>query len=153
MDKVLVIYQSFSGSTEKMAEAVAAGAREVRGVEVVLKRVSEAGSEDLGSASAVAFGAPNTFGGMSGALRDFFDRAWSAHEAVAGRPAVAFSSENADVTSARQEIEKFFTFYKLRKLSEGVTAVQSPGPKELEACKVLGRELAKAALHYTGQAR
>jgi multimeric flavodoxin WrbA len=147
MDRVLVIYQSFSGNTQKMAEAVAAGAREVRGVEVVLKRASEAGSEDLGSASAVAFGAPNTFGGMSGALRDFFDRAWGAHEAVAGRPAVAFSSENADVTAARQEIEKFFTFYKLKKLSEGVTAVQSPGPKELEACQALGRELAKAALH------
>ena len=48
MNKVLVIYQSFGGSTQKMAEAVAAGAREVRGVEVVLKRVSEAGSEDTG---------------------------------------------------------------------------------------------------------
>jgi hypothetical protein len=36
---------------------------------------------------------------------------------------------------------------KLRKLSKGVTAVKSPGPKELEACQALGRELAKAALH------
>lgn len=146
MNKVLVVYQSFSGNTQKMAEAVAAGAREVQGVEVVLKRAHEAGAEDLGLAAAVAFGAPNTFGGMSGALRDFFDRAWSAHEKVAERPAVAFTSENASVTAARQEIEKFFTFYKLKKLSEGVTAVQSPGPKDLEACQALGRELARAAL-------
>ncbi len=146
MNKVLVVYQSFSGNTQRMAEAIVAGAREVQGVEVVLKKAADAAAEDLGSATAVAFGAPNTFGGMSGALRDFFDRAWGAHEKVAGRLAVAFSSENAGMTAARQEIEKFFAFYKLKKLSDGVTAVQSPGPKELEACRAIGRELARAAL-------
>ena len=152
MSRVLVIYQSFSGSTQKMAEAVAAGAREVRDVEVGRKGLGGGiGGSEL--CLRVRLRSPKHVrrhvGRASRLLRSGLERA----RAVAGRPAVAFSSENAGVTPARQEIEKFFTFYKLRKLSEGVTAVQSPGPKELEACKALGRELAKAALHYTGQAR
>jgi flavorubredoxin len=145
MNKVLVVYQSFSGNTRKMAEAIAAGAGEVQGVEVVLQSAAQAGAEDLSTAAAVALGAPNTFGGMAGALREFFDRAWGAHEKVAGIPAAAFTSENAGVTAARQEIEKFIAFYKLKKLSDGVTAVQSPGLTELDACRSLGRDLARAA--------
>src|SRR3954466_10263683 len=41
MTKVLVLYYSMYGHIEKMAYAVADGAREVEGVDVVVKRVPE----------------------------------------------------------------------------------------------------------------
>ena len=41
MSKVLVLYYSAYGHIEKMAEAVAEGARAVAGTEVTIKRVPE----------------------------------------------------------------------------------------------------------------
>jgi len=47
MTKVLVLYYSFYGHIEAMAEAVAEGARQVPGAEVVVKRVPETLSADV----------------------------------------------------------------------------------------------------------
>lgn len=144
MSRVLVIFHTFSGNTEKMARAVAEGAKEIKGTDVVLKKAGDTDPQDLAAADAVAFGAPNTFGGAAGALKDFFDRAWTVHEQVAGKPAVAFSSENPGETGALKEIEKFFTFFGLNKISDGVVAANAPGTEELEKCKNIGQNLAKA---------
>ena len=47
MTKVLVLYYSSYGHIEPMAYAVAEGAREVEGVEAVVKRVPELVSEEV----------------------------------------------------------------------------------------------------------
>lgn len=142
--KILVAYHTFTGNTEKMAKAVAEGARSVTGIEVALKKVGQLDPEDFASADAVAFGAPNTFGGMAGALREFFDRAWKIHEKVAGKPAIAFTSENPGETKALQEIERFFAYYKLRKVAEGIVSGGEPREKEIDVCKKLGKSLAQS---------
>ena len=145
LTQVLVAYHSFTGNTKMMATAVAEGVGEVQGVKVIIKKISDVSLEDFASADAVAFGAPNTFRGMAGALREFFDRAWSVHEKVEGKPAAAFSSENAGETGALKEIEKFLGYFKLREISDGVVSALAPGAKEVEACKKLGKSLAEAA--------
>lgn len=145
MSKVLIIYHSFSGNTKKMADALADGARSVAGVDVVMKTASEAQPTELESADGVAFGAPNTFGGMAGALREFFDRAWSVHEKTGGKPAVAFTCEMPDQTGALEEIKKFFGMFGLESNSDGVAAPGEAGEKELEFCKNLGKSLGEAS--------
>lgn len=143
MGKVLVVYHSFSGNTEQMANAIAEGARGVGGT-VSVKRVSDVSLEEFAAADAVAFGAPNTFGGMAGALREFFDRAWGVRESAAGKPVAVFSSENEGQTKALEDIERFVGFYKMNAVSEGVVAVKAPDEREREACLELGRLLAQA---------
>ncbi len=71
--KILVTYHSLSGNTERMAEAVAAGARSVPGTEVLLKRVGQVVAEDLFSADAVVVGSPVYWSNMSGEVKTFFD--------------------------------------------------------------------------------
>ena len=95
--KVLVVYYSMYGHIHTMAEAVVAGAREVGGAEVLMKRVPETLSddilkqmeayetqkrlasvpvckvEDLAAADAVIFGTPTRFGNMCGQMRQFLD--------------------------------------------------------------------------------
>jgi NAD(P)H dehydrogenase (quinone) len=95
--KVLVVYYSLYGHVARMAEAVAEGAREVPGAEVVIRRVPETlpaeviakmGAaeaqkklsavpvctvDELGSADAVLFGTPTRFGNMCGQMRQFLD--------------------------------------------------------------------------------
>ena len=97
MCKVLIVYYSMYGHIFKMAEAVAAGVREVKGCEVVIKRVPEtlpgevlemmgaveaqkgmahipiATVDDLAGADAIIFGTPTRFGNMCGQMRQFLD--------------------------------------------------------------------------------
>jgi NAD(P)H dehydrogenase (quinone) len=92
--KILVLYYSTWGHVEAMAEAVAEGAREVAGAEVVIKRVPEVMTEEvlkkmgaktdqkapvahpdeLADYDAVIFGTPTRFGNMAGQMRNFLDR-------------------------------------------------------------------------------
>jgi len=94
MKKVLVLYYSMYGHIERMAEAVAAGAASVPGVEVTLKRVAETMPEDLARKAgakldqqaplatpqeladydAILFGTPTRFGNMAGQMRTFLDQ-------------------------------------------------------------------------------
>jgi NAD(P)H dehydrogenase (quinone) len=94
MKKVLVLYYSMYGHIERLAEAVAEGARSVPGVEVTLKRVAETMPEDiarnagakldqpaalaspqeLADYDAILFGTPTRFGNMAGQMRTFLDQ-------------------------------------------------------------------------------
>lgn len=71
--RVLVTYHSLSGNTERMAEAVAEGAKSVSGTEVLLKRVGQVTADELFSADAVVVGSPVYWSNMSGEVKTFFD--------------------------------------------------------------------------------
>lgn len=146
MSKVLIVYHSFSGQTKKMAEAVAEGAEGVEGTKVRIGEASDTSPRDFAEADALAFGAPNTFGGMAGALKDFFDRGWTEHEKTAGKPAAAFTCEKPDETGALTQIETFFSFFGLNKIAEGVAAPGEAGEKELARCRELGKSLGEASV-------
>jgi NAD(P)H dehydrogenase (quinone) len=71
--KVLVTYHSLSGHTERMAEAVASGAKDLSGTDVIVKRVEMVTSEDLFSSDAIVVGSPVYWSNMSGEVKSFFD--------------------------------------------------------------------------------
>ena len=97
MAKILVLYHSFYGHIEAMANAVAEGAREVPGCTVDIKRVPEtmpadlfaksggkanqpapvAKPEDLANYDAILFGTGTRFGNMTGQMRTFLDQTGS----------------------------------------------------------------------------
>ena len=70
---VLVTYHSLSGNTEKMARAVAEGAKAVPGTRVALKPVAQVTGEDLFSSDALIVGSPVYWSNMSGEVKTFFD--------------------------------------------------------------------------------
>jgi NAD(P)H dehydrogenase (quinone) len=96
--KVLVLFYSTYGHIYRLAQAVAEGAGEVSGVEVVLKRVPEtlppeaiesmgakeaqkafasvpiATVDDMVEPGAIIFGTPTRFGNMVGQMRQFLDK-------------------------------------------------------------------------------
>ncbi|MFM8552277.1 MAG: flavodoxin family protein [Nitrospiraceae bacterium] len=71
--RVLVAYYSMTGHTEKMAQGVARGARDVVGTMVALKRVEEVTAEDLFGADALIVGSPVYWSNMAGPVKTFFD--------------------------------------------------------------------------------
>ena len=119
--KVLVVYYSLYGHIARMAEAVAEGAREVGGAEVLVRRVPETlpaediakmgaaeaqkelskvpvcTMDELGSADAVIFGTPTRFGNMCGQMRQFLDATgglWM-KGALVGKAGSVFTSSGA----------------------------------------------------------
>lgn len=114
MTKVLVLYHSTYGHLEKMAEAVAEGARQVDGVRVDIKRVAETVSDDLAKKSgykqdqaapianvddlqhydAVIVGAGTRYGTAAAQMRNFWDQtggSWQKGQLV-GKVGSAFTS-------------------------------------------------------------
>lgn len=92
MVEVLVLYYSRSGRTEALANSVAEGVESVEGASAKVKRVDYVTVYDFISCDAVAFGSPNYFSYMAGLMKDFFDKALSIREKVAGKPSAAFTS-------------------------------------------------------------
>jgi NAD(P)H dehydrogenase (quinone) len=114
MSKVLIVYYSAWGHVEKMAEAVAEGARAVPGTEVTIKRVPELVPEELAKKSgmkldqpapiatvdelatydAIIFGTPTRFGNMCAQMRNFLDQTGSLwmNGALVGKVGSVFAS-------------------------------------------------------------
>ena len=114
MAKVLILYYSAYGHVERMAQAVAEGARSVSGAEVTVKRVPElvpeetaraagmkleqkapiAAVEELSGYDAIIFGTPTRFGNMTAQMRSFLDQTgglW-VKGALVGKVASVFAS-------------------------------------------------------------
>jgi len=77
MAKVLVVYASDYQNTQKMAEAVAAGANSVNGCHAVVKMAEQAGTEDLALSDALVLGSPVHMGGPDWRVKKFIDRVCS----------------------------------------------------------------------------
>ena len=65
MGKVLILYDSASGNTAKMAELVAAGAVGIQGIEVRMRRIEEASADDVLWCDGLAVGSPTNMGLLS----------------------------------------------------------------------------------------
>jgi NAD(P)H dehydrogenase (quinone) len=130
MPKILVLYWSAYGHIERMAKAVAEGARAVEGAEVALKRVPELSAEDeakrarrnldtsvpvatveeLADYDAIVFGTPTRFGNMAAQMRAFLDRTsklWVA-DALVGKVGSVFTSS---ATQHGGQESTILTFY------------------------------------------
>src|ERR1035437_7684160 len=66
---VLVVYYSVTGNTEKMAQAVAAGAQKVSTVHVLVKTPDKVTEDDLKNADAILLVSPTYYGNMSAQMK------------------------------------------------------------------------------------
>lgn len=143
MTKILIIYHSQTGNTEKMAKAVTEGAKFIENTEVVLKKAGEATLDDLVCADGLAIGTPENFGFMSGMVKDFFDRTfYPSQEKVFRKPYVVFISAGNDGTGALTSIERIALGYKFKKVYAPVISKGRLTEEVLEKCRELGQVLA-----------
>src|ERR1041384_1408373 len=92
MGKVLVLFDSASGNTEKMARLVAEGAEGIPGIEVRVRKVTEATADDVLWCDGLALGSPTNMGLLSWRMKRFWDEPMAPHwMKVDGRLAWAFS--------------------------------------------------------------
>ena len=76
MTKIAIVYYSgFKGVTEKIAQAVARGARQVPETEVITIHTDSVDNhwQDLGEADAIIFGTPTYIGGPAAKFKEFIE--------------------------------------------------------------------------------
>jgi multimeric flavodoxin WrbA len=145
--KILIIYHSLTGHNKAMAEAVQEGAKEA-GAKADLEKAKDAEPKDILGYDAVVFGSPTYFGYMAGALKNFFEKAFSDLEkedrqmpyavfgcggSQGGGPAIASIEKICDGFGGK------FGKFRFKKVAEAISATQSPTPQDLDRCKELGK--------------
>lgn len=142
---LLIVYHSQSGTTQRMADAVIAGARsrDVDGVDVRVRTALEASVEDLLSCDAFILGTPENFGYMSGAMKYFLDRVYYPCEGkVAGKPFALFIRAGNDGSGALTSLRRILTGLAVREVQEPVMIVGDFDESRLDACSELGLTMA-----------
>lgn len=71
--RVLIVYYSVTGNTEKMAYGAAEGAKSVSGIEVILKKVEEVTREEVETADGLIIGSPVYYANMAAPVKKFID--------------------------------------------------------------------------------
>ena len=114
MKKVLIIYYSKNGSTEKMAQRIAMGVKMVDGAEPVVRTLPDieefnnneiandnnimyASNDDLVNCDGLIMGSPTHFGNMAAPMKFFLDKTTSEwfNGTLCGKPAGVFTSTSS----------------------------------------------------------
>jgi len=154
MSKVLIVYDSRTGNTEKMARAVADGARTAKGAKVTILKVDQARMNDLIASDAIILGSPTYYGDMTAKMKAFIDRTNSIHGKLAGKVGGAFTSSGDTACGAETCVLSILHAMLINGMiiqgrydnkHYGPTAVEAPSAKEVKSCKELGRRIATLA--------
>ncbi len=154
MAKMLIVYDSRTGNTEKMALAVAEGAKNVPGTKVVVKTADAAKNSDLLEADAVVLGSPTYYGDMSGKLKEFIDKSVKIHGKLEGKVGGAFTSSGGTACGAETTLLSMLHALLIHGMvvqgrhddkHYGAAAIESPKKDELDYCRALGKRVANLA--------
>jgi NAD(P)H dehydrogenase (quinone) len=160
VNKILVLYDSKSGNTGKMAKLVAEGAGSVPETEVRLLSIDEAKADDVVWCDGLAVGSPTNMGILSWKMKRFWDETmmekWME---IDGKIGCAFSSAGGWGGGMELACQSILTVLmnfgflvfgvtdysgKLSTLHYGAVTAREPRSDEAQAgCRLLGQRLAE----------
>lgn len=151
MPELLVVFHSRTGGARQMAEAAAEGAR----AEIATRLVAaaDARGEDLLRADGYIFVAPENLAAISGAMKEFFDRAYyDLLGRVEGRPYAQMVCAGSDGENAVRQIARIATGWRLKEAQAPIiVCTHAQTKEEILAPKTIG-EADRARCRDLGQA-
>ena len=154
MAKVLIVYDSHSGNTQKMAHAIAEGVKEKK-VKVHVKKVNATSIEDLVDHDAIIMGSPTYYGQMSGKLKELIDKSVKVHGKLKGKVGAAFTNSGGTATGAETTLLSILQAMLVHGMivqgasdlkHYGSTAVGSQNKDDMKDCRELGKRVAALVL-------
>jgi len=152
MPNLLVTYYTRTGNTEKMAEEVAAGAREMPGLQVDLRPVAEVPVDNLIHFDAIAIGSPVYYGTMAAEVKELIDKSVKLHGKLAGKIGGAFATSGGPGGGNETtvlDIVKALLIHGMIVQGDpegdhyGPIAVGAPDERSCKQCRRFGRRLAE----------
>jgi len=156
--KILIVYDSRSGNTEKMAYAVAEGVRE-EDINVVIRKVDDASIDELPDADGVILGSPVYYGLPTGKIKEFVDASVKYHGKLDGKVGGAFASSGGIHTGAETTIIALHEALLIHGMiiqgtsganHYGAASVGAPDDNDRENCKKLGKRVASLVKRLHG---
>jgi flavodoxin len=140
MKRTLIVYHTFTGGTQQMARAAAAGAAQAASLEVCLELASDCRPEALMAASGYVFACPENLAAMSGLMKDFFDRCYyPVLDQLQGRPYATLICAGSDGSNAARQIDRIATGWRLRQIAPPlIVCTHAQTPEEILKPKVIG---------------
>ncbi len=140
MSKIYIVYDTRTGKTEKMAQAIAEGARSVAGVEAVVKKVDGADPGELSTANGVIIGSPTHNTKPSYGMNSFIDK--MKQKPLKGKIASAFGSYGW----SGEAVPKMIAILKemeMNVVEPGLRFTGAIDEAKEEKCRELGRSTAE----------
>lgn len=147
---LLIVWHSRTGASEAAARAAAAGA----GPAARILGCEQAVAEDFLAAQTFLFCGPENLAGLSGVMKDMFDRLYySLLGRIEGRAFASIIAAGSDGTGAQRQLDRIVTGWRLRRVAEPLILnfdAQAPAsilaPKvlntgRLSSCRALGATL------------
>lgn len=149
--KVLIVVDSRTGNTAKMADYVAEGVKSA-GVEAVLKTVDEASVDELPNVQGVILGSPVYYGLPTGKIKSWIDESVKYHGKLAHLVGGAFCSAGGTHTGSESTILALLEAMLVHGMivqgnphgsHYGAASVGAPDDKDAENCRKLGTRVAE----------
>ena len=154
MKTLLIVYYSYTGGTEQMAEAAAATGRDEEGTDVRLMRAEDCQPDDMRAADGYIFATPENLAAIAGVMKAFLDRCYyPVLGRIEGRPYAAMICAGSDGENAQRQLERIATGWRLKKVTDSLivcthaqteAAILAPkmiGEEDLESCREIGATL------------
>jgi NAD(P)H dehydrogenase (quinone) len=144
---ILIVYDSKTGNTEKMAQVIAKGAKEAGATAVKMQRVEKTAVQDLLDADGIIIGSPAYFGQMTAQLKQLIDDSVKVYCKLAGKVGAAFTNSGGTATGAETTLFSILQAMLIHGMiiqgnSEdkhyGAAAVGKLKPADLKTCEELG---------------
>ena len=139
MSSAIIVYDTRSGNTEKMAKAIEEGMKE-SGVQVILKRTVSAEVADMADADAVVLGSPTYHHDMISSMKTFLFKMEKAD--LKERVGAAFGSYGWSGESVQMMTDTMKHIFEMNVIEPGLKLMRGPSGSSLEQCKDFGRKIA-----------
>ena len=147
MPKILVLYYSQTGNTEKMAKAVAEGAKTVQGTEVELNY--HVTPETLNNFDAIIVGAPTYHHNMTSDMKKLFEETAAKGINLKGKIGAAFGSYGWSGEAPRLVIEIMKNKFEMQVTEPPLLIRYTPDQTGLEKCREFGKRIAEKLMLTT----
>jgi flavorubredoxin len=143
--KILVLYYSQTGNTEKMAKAVTEGVETVRELDVELKYRVDA--ELLTQFDAMTVGVPTYHHDMNLEMKKLFEEAAVKNVDLKGKLGGAFGSCGWIGEAPRLALEIMKNRFGMNVIEPSLLVKYTPDSARLERCRELGKSMAERLMH------
>ena len=146
MSRILVLYYSRSGNTEKMANAVAEGANAgTPDVELTY----HVDAEDLTNFDAILMGAPTYHHDMPIDMKKLFEEAAAKSINLKGKVGGAFGSYGWSGEAPKLLLEIMKNKFEMQVIEPPLLARYVPDGTMLDKCRDLGKQVSETLMHET----
>ncbi len=158
MAKIIIIYYSRTGNTQKMAELIKEGV-EKEGMEVTVKDVQKVSAGELLDYDGIILGTPTYYGSMASQVKKLLDETVEFHSKLEGKVGAAFSS-SANIAGGNEtavlDILNAMLIHGMIIQGDsegdhyGPVSINAPEARSINECERLGVRVAKLVKKIAG---